>query len=128
MRLLIDLLLTSCIVPASPPETLSQLQESTEINDSLDHFQSIEVEIPQIIGEMDNSQFEISSIQIEPENFDDIPDMEDFDADNNLIIANDPVSLNLHILYITIFLKFNLIVLVSILLRCYLLSCFKGYS
>jgi hypothetical protein len=82
-------------VPAIPYETLSQLQDSPVLNDSLDHFQSVEVENVQIIQEiLCNSSIEETSqilSYFEPDNLDDIPDMEDFE-NQNLLIAEDPVN------------------------------------
>lgn len=80
------------IVPAIPPETISLLQESSDPNDSLDYFQSVDVDIPQIIQEISQNAAEIveESIDYEAEDLDDIPDMEDFD-NNNLLITDDPV-------------------------------------
>jgi len=84
------------LVPAIPFETLSQLQESAVLNDSLDYFQSVEVENAQIIQEIVyNSPTEKSTQTFsnnETIDLDNIPDMEDFE-NQNLLIAEDPVKL-----------------------------------
>ena len=86
------------LVPAIPPETLSQLQESCDKNDALDYFQSVNVEIPQLIHEISENKSEVfeESVDYGEDDLDEIPDMEDFD-NQNLLVSNDPVSLILTI-------------------------------
>lgn len=81
-------------MPAIPYETLSMLQETSDTNDSLDYFQSINFEIPQIIQEIAQSNPDVvgDSIDYETEDLDDIPDMEDFE-NQNLLVTDDPVNL-----------------------------------
>lgn len=80
-------------VPAIPHETLSLLQESSDSNDALDYFQSVNVEIPQNIQEITQATPEAVEdiLDYEAEDLDDIPDMEDFD-NQNLLITDDPVT------------------------------------
>lgn len=83
------------LVPAIPFETLSQLQESSDVNDSPDYFQSVEVENSEVIEEIIHSPTEITGTQVysnnEPEDLDDIPDMDDFENEN-LLLTDDPVK------------------------------------
>lgn len=99
-------LILSVLVPAIPPEMLSKLQESSEISDSPDHFQNIDVELSQIIEEIKTNGAETTvSVTNEPENFDDIPDIEDFENEN-LLITNDPVNLLIISFFILLFAYF----------------------
>lgn len=70
------------------------LQETSDTNDALDYFQSINFEIPQIIQEIAQSNPDVveDSIDYETEDIDDIPDMEDFE-NQNLLVTDDPVNL-----------------------------------
>lgn len=94
------------LVPAIPYETLSQLQESPILNDSLDYFQSVEVENVQIIQEIlsNNSTEESSQIisNFEPDSLDDIPDMDDFET-QNLLITEDPVNTKYLLFFLNLF-------------------------
>lgn len=75
-------------VPAIPYETLTQLQESDENNDSTDYFQSIELDKVQFIEEVFPSSAAKKSVHSHDD--EDIPDIDDFN-DQNLLINNDPV-------------------------------------
>lgn len=80
------------VVPAIPYDTLTQLQESSEHNDSSDYFQSVGLDKVQFIEEVFHSPVS-KQTAIAVESFDDsedIPDIEDFE-DQNLLITNDPV-------------------------------------
>ncbi len=77
------------LVPAISPETLSQLQESSEMNDALDFFQNIDVQVPQIVEEINIETITLDTNEVE--NFDGIPDIEDFENEN-LLITDDPVQ------------------------------------
>lgn len=80
-------------MPAIPHETISLLQESSDSNDALDYFQSVNAEIPQIIQEIIQTTPEIVEdiLDYGTEDFDDIPDMEDFN-NQNLLVTDDPVN------------------------------------
>ena len=92
----IQFLLNFTLVPAIPYETLSQLQETPSLNTSLDHFQSVEVGNAQIIQEIvyKSPTEEITQTFSNNETvyLDNIPDIEDFD-NQNLLIIEDPVKL-----------------------------------
>lgn len=90
-KLLLSLIII--VVPAIPPETLSQLQESCDKNDALDYFQSVNVEMPQIIHEISQISNEVTedTDDFSTNDLDDIPDMDDFD-NQNLLVTNDPVN------------------------------------
>ena len=104
------------VVPAIPPETLSQLQESCDKNDALDYFQSVNVEIPQIIHEISQNTNEVTedSDDFCADDLDDIPDMEDFD-NQNLLVTNDPVNRNSSKwVLIILFFRFHIIMAIMI--------------
>ena len=79
-------------MPAIPFETLTQLHETDGETESVDFFQSIELDKVQYIEEVyQNSVIKQEPLDIESiEDNENIPDIDDFE-DQNLLLTNDPV-------------------------------------